>query len=283
MEHHMRLPRFSLLLLTIAAVGLAQAQPAYNLKYNYTKGKTYRYGDTVVSAMTQEMMGQEMKVDSRLSAVTRLVVEGIEKDGLSSLVMSQDAMTLWTKSPRGDTTIVMTDALNKRSRVKVTALGEVKGREIIDTLKAGGMMRGGASTRELFRVVVFSAKPVKAGENWTANRVDTVDANGGSMVTETAIEYTLVGTEKVMGRSCVKLAYTGKMTLAGKSKMMGMDIFTEGSGTLSGTSYFDEKAGIILLDEGKQNMEMTAAVTGQQNMTIPITQSSTSKHVLLPE
>ncbi len=63
--------------------------------------------------------------------------------------------------------------------------------------------------------------------------------------------------------------------------MMGMDVFTEGGGKMSGTIYFDEKAGMLVSEDSKIDMDLTAAVKGQQNMTIPITQSGKYRHVLL--
>ena len=48
-------------------------------------------------------------------------------------------------------------------------------------------------------------------------------------------------------RPCVKITYTGTMAIEGKGSMMGMEIFTEGKGTMSGTLYFDPSAGITVV------------------------------------
>lgn len=271
-------------LILCAAFGFAQAQPSYTLKYKFAEGKAYRYADTTVAAIVQEMMGQEVKVDTRAYAVTRLVAEKGMKDGLLPVVMSLEKMTRSTKSPRQDTTMEMADFLNKKSRALITPSGDVKKWEIVDSIKITNQMGTvNASTREFFRVAVLSEKPVKVGEKWTNTKHDSVDAMGGKMATDTQSEFTLGGVETVGGRKCLKLSYTGKVSMNGKSVMMGMDIFTEGGGTISGTIWFDDKAGVIVRAEGKTALEMTAAVTGAQNMTIPITQSSTYASVLLPE
>jgi len=52
---------------------------------------------------------------------------------------------------------------------------------------------------------------------------------------------------------------------------------------MSGVAYVDAKSGMLIASDGTMDSDMTAAVTGQQNMTIPITQSGTSKHVLIAE
>jgi hypothetical protein len=72
----------------------------------------------------------------------------------------------------------------------------------------------------------------------------------------------------------VKITYTGTLTIEGKGSMMGMEMFTEGKGTLSGAWFFDPAAGITIAEEGQQETDATVALTGQQTMTMPITSSS---------
>jgi len=184
-----------------------------------------------------------------------------------------------------DTTIVPVEALHKRIRLTVTPEGNVAAREIVDSIKMSSFMRasGGVASRELLRLPVLPEKPVKTGEKWTSTKVDSTKSEGGSSVLSTTMEYTLVGMEKFAGRSCAKLSYTGKLSVNSKGSMMGMEVFTEGTGTVTGVAYFDNREGIFVGDEGNTEMELTAAVTGQQNMTIPISQSTKTKHILLAD
>jgi len=253
------------------------------LKYKFTKGDLYRYADTMAVQTTQEMMGQEMKVFQDISAVTRFLVEGQTSDGGANIVTSSDTLVIKVKNPRIDTTIVPVELLHKRNRITITSLGEVTAREVLDSIKVPMLLRasGGFGLREILRLPVLAAKPVKAGEKWTHAKTDSVKSDGGNSVMATTMEYTLVGAEKYAGRGCVKLTFTGKVDLTTKSAAMGMDVFTEGTGTITGVLYFDDKAGVLVAEEGKTEMELTAALTGQQNMTIPITTSSKMKHVLL--
>jgi hypothetical protein len=281
----MRFSRFLALVLLFAGVAATQAQQAYTLRYRFDKGKTYRYADTILTKTTQEMMGQEMKMSNNLYAVTRVVADEVGKDGVATLVMSSDTMVVASKSARGDTTIVPRELLHKRSRVHLSATGNVVKREVVDSLKATGFMRAASAIgqRELFRFALLSEQPAKIGDKWTGKRSDTTEALGTKGIYNATYEYTLAGVEKFLGRECLKFAYTGKMAVTSKGSMMGMDVFTEGSGTMSGIVYFDEKAGFVIGEEGKTDIELTAALTGQQNMTIPISQSMTQKHVLLPD
>ncbi len=269
----------------VIIAGSALAQPATPLKYKFVQGATFRYADTMSVQMTQEMMGQEMKMSQNIAAVTRYAVEGVTSDGGAKLIATSDTMQIKLKNPRMDTTIVPVEVLHKRNRLTVTSLGDVTAREVIDSIRATTLMRGsgGIAQREILRLPVLSAKPVKTGDTWTTTKVDSTKSEGGSSVLSTTMEYTVMGREMFAGRSCVKLNYAGKLAVNTKGTMGGMDVFTEGTGKMTGVAFFDDRAGVFVGEEGKTEMEMTAAVTGQQNMTIPISQSTKSKHILLAD
>jgi hypothetical protein len=55
---------------------------------------------------------------------------------------------------------------------------------------------------------------------------------------------------------------------------MGMELFLEGTSKVNGTFYFDPKLTILISDESNTEMEATIAVSGQQSMTIPLSQST---------
>jgi len=274
-------------LLTIACVSVvgfttSHAQESYSLQYKFEKGRVYRFGDTITVNSTTEMMGQEMKSTSSTLSVTRVVATDVQSDGTTVFVVSTDTMNVAIKSSRGDTTLVPHEMLGKRTRFAVTKLGDVTNRETIDTVKVVGVMRT-MGRRETIRFHAFSAKPVKVGGKWTSTRSDTSDQMGGKMVLAWTMDYTLLAKEKRSGRDCLKVGYTGKVSVTGKGSMQGMEIFVEGSGTVNGTVFIDPSNGLPLFEDSKAEMETTAAVTGQQNMTIPSSQSVTTHRALLAE
>ena len=63
------------------------------------------------------------------------------------------------------------------------------------------------------------------------------------------------------------------MTIKGKGTQMGMEMFIEGTGKTQGFYYFDPKISLIVYSEDNTEMDMNVAVSGPQNMTIPMTQS----------
>jgi uncharacterized Zn finger protein len=267
---------------SVAGLTISHAQESYSLQYKFEKGRAYRFGDTITVNSTTEMMGQEMKSTSSVLSVTRAVATDVQSGGTTVFVVSTDTMNVTITSSRGDTTLAPREMIGKRTRFTMTKLGDVTNRETIDTVKIVGVMRA-VGRRETIRFHAFSAKPVKIGGQWTSTHSDTSDQMGGKMVLAWTLDYTLLAKEKRSGRACLKVGYMGKVSVTGKGSMQGMEIFVEGSGTLNGKVFIDPTNGLPLFEESKAEMETSAAVTGQQNMTIPSSQSITTHRGLLTE
>jgi hypothetical protein len=250
------------------------ADEPYTLRMGFQQGKSYVYADLVVAAVTQEMAGQEMKRSSRSAMVSRISADRVLPDGSFSLILQMDTMVVSSKSPRQDTTRLMTDLIGKRSGMVLTPLGKIASRVVIDSIKAAGPSMRSAAAREILRFHTLPEQPVVPGGQWSADVTDSNETMGGLMITVSTITYTLAGKEEKGGRSCLKIRYTGKLAIEGKGAMMGMEMFTEGKGSLSGIWYFDPKDGIMVAEEGAMDTDVTVAMTGQQNMTMPITTTS---------
>jgi hypothetical protein len=266
----------------ILAAAFAFPQPALQLKYGFEKGKVYRYADLVTSTMVQEMMGQEMKIYTTARMVSRVEVAEKRQDGASVLITSMDSLVVATKSPRRDTTMVMEELIGKRNRVVLSQLGVVESREVLDSVTVIPRMGRSTAFREAVRFHQLPKLPVAVGGKWKTAVADTNDAMGGKMVSTSTLEYTVAGREQQIGHDCVKLTYTGTSSIEGKGSMMGMDVFMEGTGKLSGTVFFDDREGLVVMEEGQNDTDITAAITGQQNMTIPMTQSAKVSRTLMP-
>jgi hypothetical protein len=256
------------------------AQDSYKIEYKFQKGTTYRYNHISNSNITQEMMGKEMKMTNASDMTIRVAVDDITKEGNFGLVVSVDSAKNTTKSPMMDTTMILSNIIGKRTKITVSNMGSVLSREVIDTIKNEGMM-GGGSQRGMASMTKLPDKPVKVGEKWTTTTIDTIESMGGKIIHTTNMEFTLTGKETKQKHNCLKLDYTGTTTDTGKMVMNGMDLFVEGSGKVKGTMYFDAKIGITIVDESSTDNEQTMAITGQQNMTIPMSVSTKSVKTLL--
>ena len=262
-------------------LSLSSAQTAYTLAYKFLPGKTYQYKSVSDGTVIQEMMGQEMKIENGSDMTVSISTETAGDDGSMSLITKLVEGSSRIKNPMQDTTIALTEMIDKRMRILVKADGSILGREIIDTVEAQRGMRG-VSQREALRFHILPSKKVKQGETWSSTFTDTVDNMGGKIVNVVNSTYTFVGTEPKNGATCLKVDYTGTITVEGSGTMQGMDLYIEGGGKVAGTMYFDPSRGMVVLDESTTETESTIAVTGQQNMTIPISQKSKTVQTLLP-
>lgn len=278
--------RTTTLLLAICAGALAlrtaDAQERYTMEYRLAKDHVYRFSDTTNVKISQEMMGQEMKSTSTALSTTRLVPTEVKSDGSTVMTVSADAMSVSIRNARMDTTLILTDVIGKKSRLTISKLGETISRDIIDTVRLTGMAAQ-TGRQDMVRLHMMPAKPVTIGEKWTSSKPDTFDTGGGKMVTVATGDFTLLAREKKMGYECLKISYTGKMTISGKGTMGGADYFVEGNGTTGGTYFVDAATGLPVWEESKYDIESTVAITGAQNMTIPGSQSATLHRILLKD
>jgi len=265
---------------TIVFIVTAMAQESYKLEYKYEKGKTYRYNTSSSGNMTQEMMGKEMKMTNGSDMTVRMVVENVLNDGGFVLITSVDSGKITTKSQMMDTTMAMSGAIGKRTRVTMSKIGVITAHEVVDTVKNEGMT-GPATQRGLMSATRLPVMKVKIGDTWNSSSVDTIESMGGKIYHNTDMTYTLVGKENKQNHDCLKIEYTGTSSDTGKMMMGGMELYLEGNGKVKGAVYFDHKLGLVILDESTTDTEQTMAVTGQTNMTIPISQTMKTTRVLL--
>jgi hypothetical protein len=265
-----------------AACAPARAQDQFTLKYMLEKGKAYRFADTSLIKSSQEVNGQEMKSTVTAYSTIRIVPEETRGDGSTVVTISPDQMTVTVKNARMDTTIAIKEMVGKRTRMTISALGETLKKEVIDTVQFSALTAS-MGRQDLVRFHIMPAKPVKVGEKWTSTRPDTNDAMGGRMVTLSTGDFTLLSRENKLGIDCLKISYTGKLTVKGKGTMNGMDFFVEGSGTTSGTYFQAVKTGVTVWEDSKYDVESTVALTGVQNMTIPSSTSVSTHRILLKD
>jgi hypothetical protein len=256
------------------------AQESYKLAYKFQKGKTYRYSTITAGNTTQEMMGKEMKMSNGANMTVRLVVDDVLKNGNMVFIISADSAVISSKSQMMDTTMNMTDLIGKRNKFVVSPLGTIISREILDSIKTKGQFNG-SFQRNLSNFSKLPENEIKMGDTWKSTTIDTIDMMGGKVAHTAILDLKLIGKEKKQGHDCLKIEYSGVTADTGKLMMNGMELYLEGSGKVKGITYFDVQQGLNVVDESTVDSEQTMAITGQQNMTIPMSQSMKTTRVLL--
>ena len=265
----------------ISLLGNASAQEKFLLEYKYEKGSTYRYQEDSKFESVQEVNGQEMKATGSSLSLMKMTIESVSENGDITMIYSYEDMKVTTKMAMMDTTMVMKDLLDKKNQIAISRSGKMIEQKVIDTVSiAKSMVSSQSSLSDVYKeFVVFPDGAVKIGDTWNDDRSDTVE--GTQMVTKTIRKFTIAGIEDKNGHSCLKITFTGTVEIGGKMNQMGMEFFMEGEGETSGTIWFDQNRGIIIAKEGSSDQDMTMALTGQMQMTIPITTSSTSEFLLV--
>ena len=268
--------------LSLLAGFVMASADVYKLAFSMKKGQRLKYKMKTSTEQSMEMMGREMSSSVQGVTVMHLEVEDVTKTGDITFVYAIDSMQTQVKNAMmgmDSTFINPAGLIGKRTRYTMNAAGKKLNSVIIDSVKLSGVMAQVSGGRQnSFNLIELSGKEMKAGESWTTNKVDTMNQAGGKMMVTTATTYTVGNEVDTLGYNCVRLMTKGKASIKGEGAQMGAKLFFEGEGPTSGIVYFAPKAGLLVAMTSDSDLEMTIAVTGPQNMTIP--QTTTTKITL---
>ncbi len=253
-----------------------------SLQYKLEPGSSYKYKVESFVKMVQEMMGQENVSDIKSDLLVSLTADSLKAETLFLSAVYED-FVVDVSSARIDTTLSMQELLDKRIKIEMTKWGNTLDVAAIDTFPKAQMMGGGSDPEQQF-YRFFPKLPEESVSQdgvWQISDPDTIETMGGKVVVTPDVEYTAMGMEILNGHECLKVDYAGDLTLEGEGSQQGFDFFMEGDGTVEGTYYFDVKQGVLVQIENSSTQDVTIAITGQQNMTIPQSQVVTSKTVLV--
>lgn len=249
-------------------------QESAMLKYNFKEGKTFRTTTTVTTSTVQSMMGQEMKVLADVSLSSDLKFIKVDNQGNATSLISVQGSSSVTVPTGGEPMVKKEDFKNNNISVVFSPDGKSISEKLIDSEG-----KDASTVKNYIKLTQLPKRIVKSGEIWQDKQVDTISSpEGGAnpitfMTTATDTKYTFVGKEQKDGKELYRISYTGTLDIAGKGNQMGMDLVMEGSGVTKGFFYFDPALSIVVYNDGVTEMNTTISVTGQQNMTIPMTQS----------
>ena len=256
----------------VLATCMAYSQEQVLLKYAFVSGKTYVQQTELKQNITQSMGGREMKMQVDLSSDNEFVIEKVLKDGNATILVSLLNASVHSAGMGRDTTMKYNN-LKDKSRMVFSTDGKTVSTTKIDSTDVAGMM---GTLDQFAKLAYLPGKAVKIGEKWQDKTVENRNASGtnpfdAEVVSNT--EYTLVGKEAKDGKEYYKIAFKGTVAINGKGNQMGMEMFLEGTGAVEGFNYFDPKTTMVVYAEGNTEMDMNISISGQQNMTIPMTQS----------
>jgi len=126
---------------------------------------------------------------------------------------------------------------------------------------------------------VFPGKELTVGENWTHTTADTMSRSQmpGSIQTTTTMRYSFDGTVDTLGYRCGRIKVNSiESTMTGTMQAMGMDMFIEGDGDVTGVMYVELSTGMQVFARMTTTMNTRMSMTGQGQAIVPITTETTS-------
>jgi hypothetical protein len=264
------------IILAPASYTYPPAAESHLLKYNFQKGKTYRYVMSKKSEQVLEVMGAEQKISSETRTGFEVEGDGTSPSGNLVFTMTINGFELAFESTLMDSTIKNPpEIMGLQLRKEVKEHGDQVSTVILNdhTDELGGLVAQSFSVSSEFLPNLPYDK-LEAGRAVKLTDVDTVTTNARSVISTKDIEFSLEGEEVKMGYECVRVRYQGLVNAEGSGSFQGMmQLDIQGDGDIEGVFLFAPKEGIVVSDEHTATMELTAKITGPQNMTIPITQT----------
>lgn len=242
--------------------GLAGQTQAQDLAW--VPGK-FQYRLSTQLHQKQEMMGQTQEAKRNASQHISLQLDRKDKETLAFAITLDS-----TKS----------DAPEMQSQSN-----KIVGKTATGTLSPSGKVLSfvapldSATTESDFRNLrqFFVRLPANASRGSTV--VDTIadsfESQGLKINQQVVMTSTVTGDTTIDGQKAIILERQGALTMTGQGEQNGTELVLDGTGTLSGRLYYSATGG-LLGGQMENNAEMSVAVPAQ-NMSIPITQVSSSK------
>ena len=257
------------------AASARSLQEGVVLQYKMAAGRVLQYQLTSSTKEVADMMGQTVEGETKTKSDFSLRPKGQRKNDHLLEVTVNDIETSIT-SARGSLSPDMSPVKGKTFDMVLSPLGvevDVSGAEAI-TFEVAGSTRNIASGFKAF-FPDLPGRPVKVGDSWPSSF--TVEDKSSTMSITYTIESvnTLDGFETVDGLECARISskFTGGMS--GSGQLQGMDMAL--TATIKGTdiTHFAPREGIYVRTTSDMVREITATLSGPQNLTIPSTQTTT--------
>ncbi len=241
------------------------------LKYGMNEGTAFQQEIEVAQNTVQSMMGQEITVVGKIKALNEMKVEAVSPEGNATILMKVKELFI-TQSAMGKDTTMRFEGMKDAVRGIYSPEGKVISSVKVDSSKAATII----NQMELGRMRMLPGMEKRIGDTWSESYSETKSAASGTPFgLDMAVdnEHTLASKEIRDGKEVYKITSTGTIAITGKGSQMGMEMFVEGNAKVQGYSLFDPALKMIVYSEDDTEMELSIAISGPQNMTIPMTQS----------
>ncbi|MCU0644881.1 MAG: hypothetical protein MUC94_11540 [bacterium] len=260
-------------------------QTGFILNYRLVPDQVWKYSSTNDQNMNMEQMGQSIAIKTKSLTIYSIKGTGINQQKNLQSNVTLDTMSIAMSSPMGENKPDLSSVIGKNFGMTFTSKGKELDYTRTEALEIDfGKMPGGKQDLSSYFRNIFPdlpEQPVKIGETWISKDSLTIHQMGMEVKTKTETTNKLEGQEVVAGMECLKIASKSKGTVDGKGENMGMNMSVEGDTDATTTWYFAYKLGIFVKAESESFMESKIAISGPQNMTMPMSQETKSEVKLI--
>ena len=261
---------------------LAPPSQAPVLKYVMPEGQPFTYNISTGYYQTMSMMGVPIKTTVLKDMTVTFYQLAFAQEAYQLQVMVND-VAMKVTAPGTNLTPNLSKIPGKTFEMTVTNSGEEIGLMGADELTYKLGDEGEQNMESEFEHIFpdLPEKVLNPGDTWT--KTDTIDLSDSGMETMivTRSENTLVGYELLKGHECAKITteYTSSVTSSGAQEGANIDTTVEMEG--KETLYFDYKMGVLVLQTSTGSGDGTVKISGQKEMSLPMSQTVTSKMELV--
>ncbi len=244
------------------------------LRFQPVKGGNFVYFLSSEGVSTQSAMGMEQVVNSKTETKFSYLIQDVFPTGNVEMLILVDTIKTKVKTqvPPLDTTFVV--PIHLKFKQVLDKYGKGISFEFLNEkdLNLLGMGDRRIDKRSYAHTVVFPERKVSKGDSWEFSYTDTTSSKDGQTIVKTHGRYTFDGVEKVNDIECARLILNSDFSISGQGVVQGMNYGLEGEGKNTGKIWVDLKSGLLVRSETTSEIEMAMGISGQVEMTIPMSQ-----------
>ena len=250
----------------------------YDLRYKLDKNSNFTINTKSKFEQTMDMSamgGGEMTNVSDTEIEWLINVNSVDSEGKMNLDVEYKKYTVSMESAQMMAGPDYSPLIGKKVNFILAQSGEAsdfKGFDKLPVINLGMESTNSDTYIEPFKrlFIKLPAASKKIGDSW--NDISERESNrmGGIQKTKMNSTYSLLEETDFKGTKCVKIGLEYTLEMTGSGEQMGNQFTMEGEGKGEGTMLFDYNRGLFLNFESTVEMEMTIAVTGMQEMVIPM-------------
>jgi hypothetical protein len=272
----MNLLKKGIIALSLILVSSLIYSQTYKPIIKVSKGQEFSYLTDMTMEMVQSMGGQEMKYVTSGTATVKNAISDILTDGKIEVLASNWDAKVKSTAMGKDTTMTFNGKVGSSFKFTLDKLGNVLSKAKNEEDKNDNKLPGFDNMMAVTVFCELPENPLNPGDKWSKSHNDSIEAGpAGKLGYDVKTEYTFVGKETVEGKNLYKITSASDVKISGKGNTQGMEFAIDGTGVSKNDIYLDPATGVIQTNKMNMELDMSIALSGQQNMTIPMTQKMT--------